>query len=160
MRRLRPIVVLCACLAAAPAAWAATKPPVKGAHYEGVTAAEGPTIVQGKAVRKKANVLLKVAKSGKSVTVLVPSLPTSCAAPNQGAIEKTSPVHISSKGAFKGTMTYVGVFDPSVTAKASFSGHFNGRRASGSIRSEFLKATGCNNSTTFTATAPAPPKHK
>ena len=160
MRRLRPIVVLCACFAVAPAAWAATQPPVKGAHYEGVTAAEGPTIVQGKALRRKAAVLLKVAKNGKTVTVLFPSLPTSCAAPGQGAIEKTSPARISSKGAFKGTMTFTGVFNPAVTAKASFSGHFNGRHASGTLRSEFLTVQGCNNSTTFTAAAPPPAKHK
>ena len=162
-RYLRLTVILGSCLAAAPAAWAATSAPakpVKGAQYEGVTAREGTTITAGKTVRRKSTVLLRVAKSGKAVTVLVAVLPSTCTETGQGAVEKTSPVRISSRGAFHGTITYKGIFDPGVTAKASFKGHFNWRRASGSLNAEFLKVKGCNTATTFTATAPAPKKKK
>src|SRR3954451_10655811 len=119
MRRLRLAAIFCAALAVPTAAWAASTPakPVKGAKYEGTTAREGVTVIEGKTVRRKATVLLKVARNGKTVKVFVPVLPTDCTASGQGAIEKSSPARISSRGAFKGTITYTGVFDPSVSAK-------------------------------------------
>jgi hypothetical protein len=160
MRRLRPILVVLAFLAIVPAAWAATNPPVKGANYEGTTTREATTIANGKTVRGKATILLKVSRNGRSVKVLVPALPSSCTATGQGALEKTSSARISRTGVFKGTMTYVGVFEPAVNAKASFRGRFNGRHVTGTLHAEFLKVTGCNGSSAFTALAPAPKKHK
>jgi hypothetical protein len=149
--RLRLAAIACMlCLAAAPAAWAAATPaaPVKGANYEGTT------------VRKSSTIRLKVARNGKAVTVWLGVLPAECAASGQGPIQHTSPARISSKGAFKGTITYEGLFTSGVTAKAYFSGHFNGRKATGTVRGEFLKVTGCNATSAFTATLPAPAKHK
>jgi hypothetical protein len=147
--RLTLAAIACSCLAA-PAAWAATTPakPVKGANYEGAT------------VRKKSTIRLKVARSGKAVTVWLGVLPSDCAASGQGPIQHTSPARISSRGAFKGTIAYEGLFTSGVTAKAYFTGHFNGRKATGTVRGEFLKVSGCNSTTTFTAALPAPPKHK
>ena len=145
-------VVACSCAAAAPAAWATSKPPVKpavkGATYEGATAL------------KKSTIRLTVARSGKAVKVWLGVLPTSCAESGQGIYQITSPARISSKGAFKGTISYEGLFVSGIDAKAYFSGHFNGRRATGSVRSEFLKVTGCNTTSAFTAALPAPAKHK
>ena len=161
MRRVRLALILCSCLALAPAAWAAAKAPakpIKGAQYEGVTAREGPAVLERASGRKKSTILLRVAKSGKSVKVLVPVLPTGCAQTGQGPIETSTPARISSKGAFSGTIVYKGVFSPKITAKAVFSGRFNGRHASGTLRAEFVTAQNCNVSTTFTATAPAPKK--
>ncbi len=148
---LRLAVIGIVCLAAAPAAWAASKPPakpVKGASYEGAT------------VNKRSTIRLKVARSGKSVTVWLGVLPAGCAASGQGPVQKTAPARISSKGAFKGTISYEGLFTAGVTAKAYFSGHFNGRKATGTVRAEFLKVTGCNTTSAFTAALPAPVKHK
>ena len=55
MHFLVPLVtLLCACLALAPAAWAATKAPVKGAQYEGTTTREATILAGGKATHKKA----------------------------------------------------------------------------------------------------------
>ena len=148
---LRLVAVGALCLVATPAAWAAAKPPakpVKGANYEGATAS------------KKSTIKLKVARSGKSVTVWLGVLPTGCAASGQGPIQKTAAARISSTGAFKGTISYEGLFTSGVTAKAYFSGRFNGRRATGTVRAEFLKVSGCDSTTTFAAALPAPPKHK
>jgi hypothetical protein len=147
---LRLLALSAVCLAAAPAALAASTPakPVKGANYEGATAA------------KKSTIKLKVARSGKTVTVWLGVLPTGCAESGQGPIQKTAAAPISSKGAFKGTISYEGLFTSGVTAKAYFSGHFNGRKATGTVRAEFLKVSGCNTTSAFTAALPAPPKHK
>jgi len=148
---LRLLAIGAAFLAAAPAALAASKPPakpVKGANYEGATAS------------RKSTIRLKVARSGRSVTVWLGVLPTSCKESGQGPIQKTAAARISSSGAFKGTISYEGLFTSGVTAKAYFSGHFNGRKATGTVRAEFLKVTGCNSTSAFTAALPAPPKHK
>lgn len=144
---LRLAAIGVVCLVAAPAAWAASKP-VKGASYEGTTAA------------KKSTIKLKVARSGKSVTVWLGKLPAACASSGQGPIQKTAAARISSSGAFKGTISYEGLFTSGLTAKAYFSGHFNGRKASGTVRAEFLKVAGCNTTSAFTAAVPPPAKHK
>ncbi|HEX9481479.1 MAG TPA: hypothetical protein VF927_05205, partial [Solirubrobacteraceae bacterium] len=155
MRAPRLAAVIAICLAVAPAAWAASKAPakpVRGAQYEGKTAREGTaTVTGGKRVREKATVLLKVAKNGRTVKVALALLPSSCTETGQGAIPKTSPARISSRGAFSGTISYQELFAPGVDAIAHFSGHFNGRRASGTIRSQFLKIPSCNSSTSFSA---------
>ena len=159
MRAPRLAAVIAICLAVAPAAWAASKAPakpVRGAQYEGKTAREGTaTVTGGKRVREKATVLLKVAKNGRTVKVALALLPSSCTETGQGAIPKTSPARISSRGAFSGTISYQGLFAPGVDAIAHFSGHFNGRRASGTIRSQFLKLPSCNSSTSFSAAIPS-----
>jgi hypothetical protein len=156
----RPIVVLVVvfALALTGVALATVAKPVKGAQYEGRTQREGTSVREGKTVRQKAIVLLRVAKNGKSVTVLLSTLPTDCASSGQGPIPKTTPARISSRGAFSGTISYKGLFDPEVDARAHFSGRFNGGRATGTVRAEFLKVHGCDTSTTFTAALP--PKHK
>ena len=119
---LRLVVVGALCLVATPAAWAAAKPPakpVKGASYEGATAS------------KKSTIKLKVARSGKSVTVWLGVLPTGCAASGQGPIQKTAAARISSRGAFKGTISYEGLFTSGVTAKAYFSGQLQRAQSDG-----------------------------
>jgi hypothetical protein len=149
LKGLRGVSIGCICLAAAPVALAATKPPakpVKNARYEGAT------------VRGKAAMTLKVAKTGKTVTVSLPILPTYCATPGHVQVQKTSPAKISSKGAFSGTISYEGLFTSGTTGKAYFKGKFNGRRASGTVRSEFLQVKGCDGSTTFSVAVPAPVK--
>jgi hypothetical protein len=147
------------CLAAAPAAWAATKAPakpVRGALYEGETAREGTaTVTGGKRVREKSTVLLTVARNGRTVKLAIAVLPSSCTKTGQGPIPKTSPARISSRGAFSGTITYEELFTPGVDAIAHFSGHFNGRRATGTIRSQFLKLPSCDSSTSFSAAIPS-----
>jgi hypothetical protein len=147
---LRLALIGIVCLAAPTAAWAASKPPakpVKGANYEGAT------------ISRKSTIKLKVARSGKSVTVWLGTLPSACAETGQGPIQKTAPARISSKGAFKGTISYEGLFTAGVDAKATFSGHFNGRKATGTVRAEFLKVSGCNSTSAFTASLPTPAKH-
>ncbi len=148
-RSLRAVAAGSLCLVAVPTAVAASKPPakpLKGARYEGTT------------VREKAALTLKVARNGKTVQVSLPSLPTFCATPGHVQVQHTSPAKISSKGAFAGTISYEGLFTSGTTGKAYFRGKFNGRRATGTVRSEFLKVTGCDGSTTFSVAVPAPPK--
>lgn len=149
LKALRAGSLAALCLVAVPAAVAASRPPakpVKNARYEGAT------------VRGKAAMTLKVAKTGKTVTVSLPILPTYCATPGHVQVQKTSPAKISSKGAFSGTISYEGLFTSGTTGKAYFKGKFNGRRASGTVRSEFLKVTGCDGSTTFAVAVPTPLK--
>jgi hypothetical protein len=149
MRSLSGVSIACLCLLGAPAvSGASSRPakPLKGARYEGTT------------VRQKAAVTLKVAKSGQSVTVSLPILPTYCATPGHVQVQHTSPARISSHGAFTATISYEGLFSSGTTGKAHFKGKFNGRRASGTVRSEFLQVKGCDGSTTFSLLAPAPKK--
>jgi hypothetical protein len=123
---------------AAPAA-AAAAGPVKGARYTGLTARGSDTVT------------LKVARTGRSVSVSIPAAPVFCARPAVVQIQKSTPARISKKGTFKGTIAYEGLFTTGVTAKVYYQGRFNGKRATGTVRSEFLQVTGCNGSTSFAA---------
>jgi hypothetical protein len=150
-KSLRAAALGSLCLLIVPAAVAATKPPakpVKGARYEGAT------------VRGKAAMTLKVAKNGKTVQVSLPILPTYCATPGHVQVQHTSPAKISSSGAFSATISYEGLFTSGTTGKAYLKAKFNGRRATGSVRSEFLQVKGCDGSTTFAVAVPAPAKKK
>lgn len=112
--------------------------PVKGATYQGTTAKEGDTVT------------LKVATSGKSVTVSVPVLPLYCQGGGPPEVQATQPARINSSGAFSGKITYK--FQGKVSFKATFSGKFAGSKVTGKLRSEY-KSASCSGSTTFTAKA-------
>lgn len=148
VRTVRIAVVLVAALAvAAPVAapaWGASRPakPLAGAHYEGATSHASSALT------------LKVARSGRTVTLSLPILPTYCATPGHVLIQHTSPAHISARGAFTATITYEGLFTSGTVAKGYLKGRFNGRRATGTVRSEFLQVQGCNGSSSFSASAP------
>ncbi len=124
---------------AASAAPAAAAGPVKGAKYAGLTARGSDTVT------------LKVARTGRSVSVSIPAAPVFCERPAVVQIQKSTPARITKKGAFKGSITYEGLFTTGATAKVYFQGRFNGKRATGTVRSEFLQVTGCDGSTGFAA---------
>jgi hypothetical protein len=113
--------------------------PVKGARYAGLTA-------HGKGL-----MTLKVARSGRSVSVSIPAAPVFCARPAIVQIQKSTPARITRKGTFKGSISYEGLFTSGLTVKVYYQGRFNGKRVTGTVRSEFLQVTGCNGSTSFSA---------
>jgi hypothetical protein len=138
-------VIASCCLAAAPAAWAASRAPakpLKGARYAGTTA------------RGKVAITLKVARNAKTVSVSLPIEPTYCATPGHVQVQHSTPARISRRGAFSGTISYEGLFSSQTTGKIYFKGTFNGKRATGSVRSEFLLLKGCDGATGFSARTP------
>lgn len=148
MRALRiPAAAAAALLPAAPA-WGASAParPLAGGHYEGATSHASSPLT------------LKVGRNGRAVTVSLPVLPTYCATPGHVQIQHTSPARISAHGTFTATIAYEGLFTSGPTAKGYLKGRFNGRRVTGTIRSEFLQLTGCDGSSAFSASVPAPKK--
>lgn len=143
MRTPRIAVALAVALAAAAPAWGASKPakPLAGGRYQGTTSHASSALT------------LKVARSRKSVTLSLPILPTYCATPGRVLIQHATPARISTRGAFAATITYEGLFTSGLLAKGYVKGRFNGRRATGTVRSEFLQVEGCDGSTSFSASA-------
>ncbi|HXD53385.1 MAG TPA: hypothetical protein VN618_01395 [Solirubrobacteraceae bacterium] len=144
MRSVRIAVALFAALAVAAPAWGASRPakPLAGARYEGTTSHASSALT------------LKVARSGRTVTFSLPILPTYCATPGHVLIQHTIPARISARGAFTATITYDGLFTSGTVAKGYVKGRFNGRRATGTVRSEYLQVQGCDGSSAFSASAP------
>jgi hypothetical protein len=139
MTKPRLCLTLCLLALTADAADALAAGPIRGARYAGIT------------TQSKGPVTLKVARNGRSVAVSVPIPPVFCARPAIVQIQTTKPAKISKKGTFKGSISYEGLFTTGVTAKVYFEGRFNGKRATGKVRSEFLQVTGCDGSTSFSA---------
>ncbi len=139
--------ILIALLAAAPA-WGASRPakPLAGGRYEGTTS------------RASSALTLKVARSGRSVTLSLPILPTYCATPGHVLIQHVAPARISTRGAFTATVSYEGLFTSGLVARGYVKGRFNGRHAAGTVRSEFLQVEGCDGTSAFSALVPAPRK--
>jgi hypothetical protein len=136
------LVFLAAQVAGTGIAAARVAPPVKGARYSGAT------------TRSKSALTMKVARSGRTVAVSLPIPPVYCERPAIVQIQKGKPARITKRGRFKGTISYEGLFTTGITAKVYFEGRFNGKRASGRVRSEFLQVTGCDGTTRFTAKKP------
>ena len=136
-RRICAVATVLALAAGGTAAEAAG--PVKGARYTGL-AAHG-----------KGAMTLKVARTGRSVSVSIPAAPVFCDRPAIVQIQKSTPARVTKKGAFTGSISYEGLFTSGLTAKVYYQGRFNGKRATGTLRSEFLQVTGCNGSTSFSA---------
>jgi len=142
-RALARLAVLAGLVALAAPAAATAAGPVRGAKYTGTT-------VQG-----KQPIGLKVAASGKSVTVSIETAPAFCQGGSAGTRQITKPATISAGGSFKGSISYEFEPEKKITAKLYFSGRFSGRTVKGTARSEFLLAKECDGSTSFTAKAGA-----
>lgn len=148
VKRARPIAALAVAMTAAAPAWGAAPPakPLAGGRYAGATSHAASALT------------LKVSRNRRSVTLSLPILPTYCATPGHVLIQHTSAARISTRGAFTATISYEGLFTSGLLAKGYVKGRFNGRHATGTVRSEFLKLEGCNGSSPFSALAPAPSK--
>jgi hypothetical protein len=134
-RLLAPALVLASSLAAV----ALAAGPVKGASYSGA-------LVHG-----KQQITLKVSKDGKSVTVRVAFPPLYCEGGGAGTKQLTKPAPISKSGSFSATIVYEFTPTHSRPSRLVIKGKFSGRKVSGSARSEFLKASSCDGSTSFSA---------
>jgi hypothetical protein len=121
------------------AALAIATPLKKNATYKGTTAHDGLPIS------------FKVSSSGKTAKANMMVAPAYCEGGSAGVIQLTKPASISSKGAFKGTISYEFAPEHKIIAKAYFSGKFSGKSVKGTLRSEFLLAKQCSGSTTFSA---------
>ena len=103
-------------------------------------------------------VSLKVAKNGKSATVLLASEPIFCS--NAGGFspvkEQVRSAPISKKGAFSDTITYktlASVFGPAgkLDGHVKITGTFSKTSFKGTLQTTFAKGTFCNGKTSFTA---------
>jgi hypothetical protein len=139
--QLRPVLALALVALFAPATVVLAAKRVKAGTYTGAV------------VHTKEPISLKVAKSGKAVTVKLAFAPLYCEGGGVGTRQKTKPAAIAKDGSFKGTIAYE--FEPThrITARLFFSGTFSGRTVNGTARSEFPLATRCDGSTTFSAKA-------
>lgn len=140
-RVLRPLFVLSLIVALASASAAFASKPIKGATYSGTT------------VHGVAAITLKVAASGRSVLVSVPSAPLYCEGGGAPERQITKAAAISRRGSFKGKISYEFPLTKKQTATLFFSGRFSGRSVHGTVRSVFKLIRGCNGSTSFSARA-------
>ena len=140
-KQLRSALALALVVSIVPAAVALAASVVKGGTYTGA-------VVHG-----KEPISLKVANTGKAVTVNIAIAPLYCEGGGVGTRQITRAAPISKSGSFKGSIAYE--FQPThkTTARLFFSGRFSGRTVKGTARSEFPLAKECDGSTTFSAKA-------
>jgi hypothetical protein len=140
-KQLRRAVVLVPVIVIGTTTVALAAGPVKGASYKGATA------------HGKDAISLKVSRSGKTVTVSVPTPPgysQGCGGPTR-QISKAAA--ISSSGSFKGSIAYEFQLVRKIVVKLFISGRFSGRTVKGTARSEYAFSKACGGSTSFSAKA-------
>jgi hypothetical protein len=146
-KQLRRVVSLAALVVLLAAAAALAAGPKKGATYTGRT------------VQNKEPIALKVAGSGKAVTVSIQSAPLYCEGGGGGTRQISKPAPIANDGSFKGTITYEFIPTHQKVTKLYFSGKFSGKSVRGTARSEFglispeahSKLKQCDGSTSYSA---------
>jgi hypothetical protein len=139
-------MVALAALALAGGALAASGP-VKGATYSGrLKPGHGVPLSDGTPIA------LKVASSGKKVSVQMETFPLFCEGGGPPQTIKFKPAAISDgKFTATGTETAGAEFGGGVTATATVTGKFvAGGKAKGSFEDKFTKAPSCNGKTTYT----------
>lgn len=141
--RLRSVLAIAVAGALATASMALAAGPIKGRTYTG-TLAHGPV-----------RIVLKVAKSGRSVLVSAPYAPIYCGPGAAGGRGLTHAVAISARGKFSATITYELKTGHVKLSTLSITGRFSGPKVTGTGRTEFLPAVlaHCDGSTTFSAKA-------
>lgn len=127
---------------------------LKGKTYQGKTVSSGRD-GEGHTQRFKAAaaIALRVAGSGRTVTVSLPSTAPLlyCFTKEQIQVQSTKPAKISGSGSFRATVDQRFVAGPGEPAIVQvISGRFSGGTVTGTIRTE---AAECSGSTTFSAKA-------
>ncbi len=144
LRRVVSVAIVITVLCAAVALAAGVK---KGATYTGST------------VQNKEPITLKVAKTGKTVTLNVLFAPLYCQGGGAGERQITKPVPIAKDGSFKGEITYEFTPTHAKTTRLYIVGKFSGKKVKGTARSEFglinaqahANLKQCDGSTSFSA---------
>lgn len=153
-RRPRRILTLALALAVLISTAALAAGVLKGKTYQGKTASSGRD-GEGHTQRFKAaaTIALRVAGSGRTVTVSLPSTAPLlyCFTKEQIQVQSTKPAKISGSGSFRATVDQRFVAGPGEPAIVQvISGRFSGGTVTGTIRTE---AAECSGSTTFSAKA-------
>ncbi len=125
--------------------------PMKGKTYKGSSATTGQESEHHKVKVASHSISLKVSSNGKKVSVKISfGRPLFyCSTQEQVHVAETSPATISSSGSFKATIQerFKKSVGPAPITQV-VSGHFNGNKVSGTIRTE---AAECSGSTSFSA---------
>jgi hypothetical protein len=140
-KQLRRVLVFVPIIVIASGAVALAAGPVRGGTYKGTTA------------HGRDAVSLKVSGNGRSVTVSVPTPPGYSGGCGGPTVQKTKAARISGGGAFSGSIAYEFPLTRTIVIKLSFSGRFSGRKAKGSVHSQYVYSKACSGSTSFSATA-------
>jgi hypothetical protein len=114
--------------------------PVKGGVYKGTTLHNGLLII------------VKVSKSGKSVTVRLPDPPSYCGVGIGLRHQTTKAATISKRGSFQATIADEFSTEPTAPVTQFVSGKFSGRTVRGTVHTA---AGTCSGSSSFSAKAPA-----
>jgi hypothetical protein len=151
--RLRRILSLALALVLLVSTGALAAGVLKGKTYQGKSASSGRDD-EGHTQRfKAAAIALRVAGSGRTVTVSLPSTAPLlyCFTKEQIEVQSTKPAKISGSGSFRATVDQRFVAGPGEPAIVQvISGRFSGGTVTGTIRTE---AAECSGSTSFSAAA-------
>jgi len=130
---------------------AALAGPLKGKTYKGTTPTTGTEKEHHKVRIVSHSISLKVSSNGKKVSVHLSfgSPLLYCGNQEKVSVEETSPAPISSSGSFKASIQerFSKSVGPAPITQV-ISGHFNGSKVSGTIRTE---AAECSGTTSFSA---------
>jgi hypothetical protein len=113
--------------------------PVKGGFYSGTLHHE--------------EIVLEVAKNGKSVRVSLPVAPAYCQGGSSAEEQKTQASAISGSGRFTTRIAYFVRHTSKQFATVTISGSFYGRVFQGTAKSSFTPAKSCNGQESFEAKA-------